>query len=199
MVNTYTEAIKEDILLLLTDTPLTIAELVTRLQKPYATVQQAHKQLREEGRIIAFDRRARGGRYTLGVNNGPRSIIPKIRWDGHDIKLTQFQGRNNLVEGMAEGADIVMRAWTTIAKTAERLNEGVPDKILVKRLNTQKAELAHARAGFERMVFFINQLLDNPRLWDITYLENFPNDVDWAEFKPKLDALYEFYYTPKDN
>jgi hypothetical protein len=194
MVNTYQQSIKDDIITLLTDGPLTIQQLVSKLNLPYASVQQAHKSLREEGKIIKFDKRDRGARYTLGANNGPKSIIPYVRFEGQDFKYTDLTDYEGLQTICAEAARDVMKAWTTIAITAQRLASGVPNETLTKRLNAQKHQLGQARNRLENVVFLINQMLESPKLWDTSFLLQFVDDKDWGTFLPKLDKMYANFY-----
>jgi hypothetical protein len=194
--STFSESLKQDILALLADKPLNTAELAERLQAAYQTTRRCMVELEAEGRIMRFDRKARGARYTLGTANGPTSIVPYVKFGNKDYKLTNFNGVVNLPTGMADAAHAVLKAWTTIAITAERLHNGVPDDVLVKRLNREKTNLAKARSAFEAMAFLINQLIDQPKLWDITALSQFPDDKDWPEFHDYLQAMYDHYYNP---
>ncbi len=195
---TYLEEIQSDILDRLAIQPYTIQDMAELLNLPYTTVQQAHKALRADDKIVKFDRRDRGARWTLGPNNGPKDIIPVVSLNGEHYKLTQFVGSQNLMSAASTSAETIMRVWATIAMTAQRLNDGVPDAVLVKRLNAQKAELSNARAVLENLAFFVNQIIDNPKLWDINYLTRFVDDRDWEDFAQHLPAFYGTFYGVKD-
>lgn len=192
----YLDPIKEDILGLLAHEPLTIKELTDKLNRPYTTVQQAHRILRDEGKVIPYDRKARGGRWALGTNVGPKSIIPSITLQNQRYKMTEFRGVNNLPQAAAEATHDLLRAWTIIASTAERMNGGIPDTVMVKRLNRQKISLVNARNIFESMAFFCTQMIENPKFWDVTALDQYPDDKDWDEFAPYLKQMYEHYFSP---
>lgn len=198
----FHETLKDDILVLLADKPLTSRDLEAKLGASYPSTRRAMVELENEGRIVKFDRRARNARYTLGTQAGPKSIVPKVSFKGNTVSLTDLTLNSGLTEATNEHADAIMRAWTTIAITAERLNSGVPDQVLVKRLNRQKVDLAKARNYLEHVTFLINQILDNPKLWDIDSLSQFPDDKNWTDFRPALQAMYNHYYGgegPVDN
>lgn len=197
-MTTFLDPVKEDILAFLAQEPLSIRELTTRLNRPYTTVQQAHQALRNEGKIIPYDRKARGGRWSLGTNVGPKSIIPSITLQGQRYKMTEFKGVNNLPSATAEATHDILKAWTVIASTAERMNGGIPNEIMLKRLNRQKVALSNARNIFESMAFFCTQMIENDKFWDVTALDQYPEDKDWEEFKPYLDAMYQHYFGGKD-
>lgn len=198
-MTTFLDPVKEDILAFLAQEPLSIRELTTRLNRPYTTVQQAHQALRNEGKIIPYDRKARGGRWSLGTNVGPKSIIPSITLQGQRYKMTEFKGVNNLPSATAEATHDILKAWTVIASTAERMNGGIPNEIMLKRLNRQKVALSNARNIFESMAFFCTQMIENDKFWDVTALDQYPEDKDWAEFEPFLRAMYEYYFSSKDD
>lgn len=198
MPTDYLESVKEDILKHLAVQPYTIQDLCNIMNMPYTTVQQAHKLLRNDNKITKFDRKERGARYTLGNNTGPKDIVPVVNLNGQHYKLTQFVGSKNLTDAGASSAQTIMRVWATIAMTANRLSDGVPDGVLTKRLNAQKQELSTARRTLENLVFLINQMIDNPKLWDINYLVRFVDDQDWPEFLEHLPNFYDSFY-PKDN
>jgi hypothetical protein len=194
-MTTFLEPVKEDILTYLTNEPLSITQLTERIGRPYTTVQQAHQALRNEGKIIPYDRKARGGRWALGNNIGPKSIIPSVTIQSSRYKMTDFKGTRTLPEATAEATHDILRAWTIIATTAERMNGGIPDEVLLKRLNRQKISLINARNIFESMAFFCTQMIENPKFWDVTILDQYAEDKDWEEFLPYLKEMYNHYFS----
>lgn len=196
-MTTFLEPVKEDILAHLGVEPYTINELAELINRPYTTVQQAHKILREEGKIIAFDRKARNARWVLGTGqiNGPRDVVPKITFGKTQHKMTEFKGVTALPTAAADAMHTILKAWTIIATTADRVNGGIPEDVMLKRLNRQKVLLAEARTTFETMAFFATQIIENPKFWDVVALDQFPNDKDWEAFKPYLDAMYQHYFS----
>jgi hypothetical protein len=196
--NDYMESVKDEILTALSDGPLTLRQLELRLSKPYNTVQKAHQMLRDENRVVSYDRRARGGKWALGAHNGPRTTIPSISFNGDIIKMTKFTGTTAIPHSMEEAANTVIRAWVTCAMTAQRLNNGVPDNVLTKRLKRQKAQLLEAREAFETMAFFCTQMMNDPKFWELEALTEYVNDKDWKEFQPFLEQMYDHYYGVED-
>lgn len=194
----FLDSVKEDILSYLAHEPLSIKELTTRLNRPYTTVQQAHLSLKEEGKIIPYDRKARGGRWSLGHNVGPKSVIPSISLQGQRYKMTEFKGVNNLPEATADATHDLLKAWVVIASTADRMNGGIPNEIMLKRLNRQKVALSNARNIFESMAFFCTQMIENPKFWDVTSLDQFTEDKDWEDFAPYLKSMYQHYFAKDD-
>lgn len=195
----YRDKVKDLILDALVDRPLTVSELSDQLGLPYTTVQQAHKALKDEDRILRYDRRMRNSRWTVGANNGPKSIVPSIRIGSDTVKYTDvrqryvdFHNPNSVPQGMANIVLNVFSTWATIARTAEHLHKGLPENAILKRLESKKAELVRARAAFENMAFICSQMLEQPKLWDTNYLSQFPDDKDWDEFRPHLVQMLEF-------
>ena len=113
--------------------------------------------------------------------------------------MTDFKGVNNLPQATADATHDILKAWVVIASTAERMNGGIPNEVMVKRLNRQKINLNNARNVFESMAFMCTQMMENPKFWDVTFLDQYPEDKDWAEFQPYLKAMYDYYFGPKDN
>lgn len=195
----FLDPVKEDILGFLAQRPMTIRELAEELQRPYTTVQQAHQELRYEGKIIPYDRKSRGARWALGTAIGPKSVIPHVSIQNQRYKMTDFKGVNNLPQATADATHDILKAWVVIASTAERMNGGIPNEVMVKRLNRQKINLNNARNVFESMAFMCTQMMENPKFWDVTFLDQYPEDKDWTEFQPYLKAMYDYYFGPKDN
>jgi predicted transcriptional regulator len=191
---TFMEGIKEDILKLLTDGPLDSAQIQAHLNTSYQSTRRAIVMLEEESRVVKFDRKTRNARYTLGSNVGPKAIIPYVRFENKDFKLTDLTDYEGLVALCAEAGNDIMRSWTAIAITAQRLATGVPEEPLAKRLQAQKHTLGQARNRLENITFLINQMIENPKLWDIAFLQQFIDDKDWGAFLPKLDHMWHHYY-----
>lgn len=203
MSNTATEyanEVKKDVLFLLANEMLTTRQLEARLQMSYPTIRRAIVELEEAGQITKFDRRNRNARYTLApANEGQRTLVPRIIFKGHSVSLTQVYRDQGIEDVAVRAADAILKAWTTIATTANRLANGVPDTILVKQLNVQKVHLANARMDLEQLVFLINQMLDNEKLWTMENLVNFSDDPLWKDFQTNLDDLYAKYYGGDDD
>lgn len=193
MPKSLVEELKDEILDLLSQEPLVSAEIAERLRCNYYTARRAMQELEQEGRITKFDRKIRGARWTLGANNGPKTIVPYVRWAGEDKQMYSF-GPSTLTEWPKAYSDLaysVFKVWPLMAQTAARLNAGTPSDILVKRLEARKVELIKARSNLENLLFFINQLLDSPKLWDINTLSQLPDDKDWEGFEPFLNQMLE--------
>lgn len=198
MSRSYLQEIEEQILEHLRHRPLTILDLCELLQMPYTTVQQVHKKLREDGKITKFDRKARGGKYIIAADNGPRVTIPNLRFKNTDYKATEiFQGIHSLPDGISNAVHEVIKVWVDIAKTAERLDNDSADPNSVKALKRKTVKLNEARQAFETMAFLCNQLLDEPKFWDQDSLLKFASDPDWNEYLPVLHELHAHYY-PQD-
>lgn len=195
----YLETVKEQIVFLLANEILTTRQMEERLTLSYPTIRRAVVSLEEEKRVIKFDKRARNARYTLApTGQEPHVRIPSITFKGRTINLSNvYLGQG--IEDLAQGsADAILRAWTTIATSARRINEGVPSTVLTKKLNRQKVLLAEARMNLEQLVFIINQMLDNDKLWDMESLAKFVEDDDWDMFLPHLNEMYQHYYGVDD-
>lgn len=200
MTNTYLDDIKDEMLVLLADRPYTISDLAEVLQRPYTTVQQAHKELRTEGKITKFDRKQRGARYTIAAETSPNSTIPKIRISKHDLKPTEiFMGYHSLTEQATQNMNDVIKAWISIARMAERLSDGTSDFNLNGYLKRKSSMLIKARNSFEEMAHMCNQLLAAPELWDPAALEKFSLDSTWDEYLPILRSLWDHYYGDNDD
>lgn len=184
----------------LTDKVMTTQELATSTGHAYPTVRKAVVMLVDSGRIIPFDNRARGARYALAPNDArPTKIIPSISFKGSTIPLTQIYRGQGIETTLENAANQILKSWTTIAMTAKRLHEGIPAPALVKRTNRERVSLVQTRNNLEQIVFICNQLLDNDKLWDPTYLANFHEDADWQSFLPNLEELYAHYYPEASN
>lgn len=187
----YINTVKEDILTELVVRPLTIKDLQEILQIPYSTVQQAHKSLRTDGRIIPFDRKTRGGRFTIANIQSKMTTVPTVTLNSKFVKMTEFKVANDL--NMAEVGHTVIRAWTKLATLASRLNNGLAEGPTQRILTVQRAELIKARAAAETLAFLITQMLDDPKFWDVDLLALFPMDKDWEEFVDYLPTMNDFY------
>lgn len=201
-MTSYQEEVDESILFQLSNEVLGSQLLSDKTGIPYATVRKALVRLEESGKIIKFDRRARGARYSLAPDDGtykPTNIIPSIMFKGKSIPLTQIYRNQGIEEVTSNAVNDFLRAWTTIAITARRLSEGVPTDALIKRVNRERVSLIQARANLEQILFIMNQVLDNEKLWDPIYLSNFHEDADWLEFLPHLEELYSHYFSSETN
>lgn len=200
MTNTYLDDIKGEMLVHLADRPYTISDLALVMQKPYTTVQQAHKELRAEGKITKFDRRQRNARYTISAETGPNSTIPKIRIVKQDLKPTEiFLGYASLTDQATNAMHDVIKSWVGVARMAQRLEDGTSDFNLKGYLTRKSAMLIQSRNTFEQMAHLCNQLLDAGALWDPEALEKFSLDATWEDYLPMLNDLWDYYYGDNDD
>lgn len=204
MANTqYTEQIKNDVLFLLSNEVLDSKILSDKLSVPYPTMRRVIVELEEEGKVIKFDRRSRGARYSLAPNSGgpiaPIKVIPNIMFKGKSIPMTMLYLGQGIEDMTNAVGNAFLQAWTTIAVTGRRLHEGLPSDALVKRINRERVNLVQARSNLEQLLFMMNQVLDNEKLWDPVYLYNFPEDPDWESFLPHLEELYSHYFGEQNN
>lgn len=184
----------------LTDKVMTTQELADSTGHAYPTMRKAIVQLEGLGRIIKFDNRARGARYSIAPDDKrPVKIIPNIMFKNQTIPLTQIFLGQGIETVAANAADQILKSWTTIAMTARRLSEGMPSNALVKRINRERVSLAQTRVNLEQLVFITNQLLNDEKLWDPLYLANFQDDPAWVDFLPHLEELYSHYYGDDNN
>lgn len=195
MPKDYLEDVKEEMLMHLADRPYTISVLADIMQKPYTTVQQAHKALRDEGKIAKFDRKQRGARYTISAGTGPTSTIPHLRVSNQNLKPTEiFRDAVGLPEQAKTKMNEVVKVWASIARMAQRLNDGTADFNAAGLLRRKQRLLLDARNSFEQMAFLCNQMIDSEALWDPESLSKFSLDSTWEDYLPFIDALYSFYY-----
>lgn len=194
MATNYLDSVKEDIIVQIMERPLTIKDLQELLNLPYTTVQQAHKTLREEGRIVPFDRKSRGARWTLGANNGPKSVIPYVRLGTESYKMTDFTNPEVFVKNLSEAATTFFRAWHTIAINAHRLEKGIPHTPINRQLTVRKAELLTMRTRIENFLHLLNQFIDEDKFWDVGYLAQYPEDVDWDNFIAAMINLNDYFF-----
>lgn len=183
MTNNYMEDLQEEVLAVLTNSPMTINDLAVAVGKPYTTVQQVHKVLREEGKIARFDKRARNARWTIGNNNGPNTIVPELRFDAQSHKAVRF-ARHPDVFNQRHGSvgASVANTLAEIFDLAEKINNGFPLATAEISLTRAKARLHMLVNQIDDMRFFAQQILDNPKFWNPIDLEKFPNDVEWSIF-----------------
>jgi hypothetical protein len=201
MANTRTtlvEKLKAEVLAALAEKPMTSNDLAVHLEANYYTIRRAMQELEADDQITPFDNKIRNTRWTLGANNGPKSIIPNLRIGSDILKYTDIRERyvdyrhpEAIPQGMARMTLDIFTTWVHIARAAEHFHNGLPDSILSKRLEARKVKLVKARASFENMAFICNQMLDQPKLWDTNYLAQFPEDKDWDEFQPHLQQMLE--------
>lgn len=197
----YHEEIKENVLFQLANEVMNTRDLQSRLGYPYPSLRRAMLELENDGKIIKFDNRARNSRYTLAPerNTKPKRYIPDISFKGKNLNLTMLYRGQGIEDVAINSADKFLKAWTSIAVTARRLHEGVPSDALLKRINRERVELTNARNTLEQIIFMMNQVLKDDKLWDPVYLANFPDDERWDEFLPHLEELYEHYFGEQNN
>lgn len=199
----YTEQIKTDTLFALSNEVMTSASLADKLSVPYPTMRRVIVELEDEGKIIKFDRRARGARYSIAPDDHspsvPIKIIPSIMFKGKTIPLTNVYLDQGIEDITTNIGHAILQAWTTIATAGRRLGEGIPPVGVVKRVNRERIALIQARTNLEQILFMVNQMLDNEKLWDPVYLANFQDDPDWQSFLPHLEELYSKYFPEASN
>lgn len=201
-MTTYQEQVQEDILFQLSNEVMDTQLLSDRTGIPYATVRKALVQLVHEGKVIKFDKKARGARYSLAPDdNSVRTLktIPNIMFKNKSIPLTEIYLGQGLETLAAKSVNDFLQAWTTIGINARRLAEGTASEPLVKRLNRERVSLNQARTNLEQLLFIFNQVLDNEKLWDPVHLANFVNDPDWDSFVPHLEELWSHYFGGENN
>lgn len=200
MTNSWLDQLKEDILNELSHRPLTIRDLMDLLKTPYSTTQQAVKQLTDEELITRFDRKTRGARYTINPkSNGPLNVIPMINFDGNIMKMTLMMNAQAAESFALKNTQRIFKAWSVVANTARRMDEGIPPNAMMRKLTVQKAELSKAIANFEQLAFLARQILENPKFWDIDTLAQYPMDPDWNEEFLRLLASLTTYLEQTDD
>lgn len=181
---TYIESLHEPIIAAITNAPLTSQEIATAIDANYYSVRKAMTDLENQGKILKYDRRARNARYTVGANNGPNTIIPELKWMTDSIKATRFPRNLDVIrENFGEKGASVIIAIDEILSLAEKIHSGIPlstSEITLRRMRTK----LHANIrSFDDIRFLAVQLLENDKFWNPTYLEKFPDDVSWDEYK----------------
>ena len=192
MANTYMDDLQDEVLAVLTNTPMTINDLAVAIGKPYTTVQQAHKILREEGKITRYDKRARNARWTIGPNNGPNIIIPELKFDGGNIRAVRLARHPDRFAQLfgAKGLSVIV-TLQEILDLAQKLNNGFPLSTAEISLKRSRAKLHVLVNELDEMRYLAQQILDNPKFWNPIDLEKFPNDVEWdifSEFRAENPA-----------
>lgn len=199
----YVDEIKTNVLFQLANEVLNTQDLAEKIGVPYPTMRRIIVEMVNEGTIIQFDRQYRNARYSLAPDDSsgptPKKYVPNIVFKGKTLSLLDIYLNQGIEAVAVNSANAILQAWTTVAVTARRLHEGMPDAALVKRVNRERVALSQARTNLEQLVFICNQLLNNEKLWDPVYLANFPEDADWPEFLPHLEELYSHYFGADNN
>lgn len=188
---TLQEALKPEIVELLSHQQLSLKELETRIGRNYYTVRGALNLLIDEGVARPVGYGGRGCKYMLQNEDGPNRIIPRIRLGKDSFKLTDLlASRHQDVPAAAKAVINLPRHITRLFKVGEALAVGTASAALP--LESIRIQMSEDRAALARALEIYDQVLSNPRVWEPEVLTKWPNDIEYNA--AEVQASYDFYF-----
>ena len=194
MPKTLVEELMDEILGVINEQPMTMHTMAERLGANYYTVRKAVTRLVEDGKLKAYDRGRRNIRYTIGVDDGKRRIIPSLVWQNETISAPIFLHSETFTNHYGQNWVSIQGYLTRIFKLAERLHSGAPVQNIEADLRKIKAGLHVTQRSMDNLQFFLRQVLEENKLWDPVYLEKFPEDSQWNEHRERIQKAFDSYY-----
>lgn len=188
---TLQEALKPEIVELLSHEPRTLKELEALTKKNYYTVRGSLNQLIDEGIARPVGYGGRGSKYMLQNADGPNRIIPQIRLGKQTFKLIDLlQSRLQESPAAARAVINLPRHLTRLFKVAESAANGTAGASMP--LESIRIQMSEDRQALVRALEIYDQVLSNPRVWEPEVLAKWPNDIEYNT--KEVQDSYEFFF-----
>ncbi len=189
---TLQERIKPDIIAALQKRPMTISELSQEINRNYYTTRGSLTQLIEEGEVSPVGYQQRNGLYQLGSSDVVRNTMSTITTRGSKHKIIEILGMRSTQPHAAMAVFNLPKHVARIMKAAMGGydNEHQANTTLNRIFESMRSD----RQALQTAIEIYDQILNNPKNWNVKTLTRFQIDPDYDEDRIK-EAL-NFFFPP---
>lgn len=191
-LSNFETKVQNNVLQLLEAEPHTMRDLEKKTGFNYSSIRKAVRSLEARGLLRPTGHQLRNTKFTLGTNeNLMNNIIPTIISDGKSYKLNillTFRSKKSLA---SEAVQALPRNVTRIFNFVKRMHE---DESIDfgPQLNNIRWNMEQDLKALTNVVNLYEQILNDHRIWDLSYLKRFVKDYDFDE--EQIMEAYNFYF-----
>ncbi len=176
---TLQERIKPDIITALQEGPKTLSQLATSIGRNYYTTRGAVQQLIDAGEVSPVGYQQRNGLYKLGTSDVVRNSMTTVTTRGNKHKIIDLLNMRNPQPLAAIAVLNLPKHVVRILNLVKDLpQQEAESQILLNRIFDQ---VRSDRQALVNALEIYDDLLNNPRNWNVKSVERFKVDPDYDE------------------